>query len=248
MLSLITKKHQYVTSFIAPKINKYGVVRSSSSISLNNNRIALSSNLMKKSMTLLFSTNTDTTEGEIEGKIKLKGDEIRELKSNGLSKEELKPHIDELLSLKDKLASLSPATDAEETKPKKAPKQKNKQKQKQPQGKKKKVEEETDPDKIRLDRIKKLELMKESNINPFEYKYDLSTTSKQLGELYKDKLDPGRHRHGSVSVNGVTWVIGGRDNNDNITQCVDVYEPYFDKWIRLGTFDNAISITSVFKR
>merc|ERR1712194_434681 len=69
----------------------------------------------------------------------------------------------------------------------------------------KKVEEETDPDKIRLDRIKKLELMKESDINPFKYKYDLSTTSKQLGELYKDKLEPGEE-----DTSGYTASIAGR--------------------------------------
>ena len=102
VLSILTK-HQYVKSFIAPKLSNYGSsLRTTLSIS---NRISQKHEI-KKSMSLLFSTASPNTE-ELENSIKIKGDEIRVLKSDGISKEELKPHIDELLSLKDKLASLS---------------------------------------------------------------------------------------------------------------------------------------------
>ena len=38
---------------------------------------------------------------EIEAEIVAKGDEIRQLKTDGASKDDLKPHIDELVSLKE---------------------------------------------------------------------------------------------------------------------------------------------------
>ena len=151
VLSILTK-HQHVKSFVAPKLSNYGSsLRTTNSIG---NRVSQKRDL-KKSMSALFSTASPSTE-ELEKSIKIKGDEIRALKSDGISKEDLKPHIDELLSLKDKLASLSPPSETPEKPKAKAPKKKQPQKQQ-----KKKIEEEEDPDKIRLDRIKKLELMNE---------------------------------------------------------------------------------------
>lgn len=49
--------------------------------------------------TRLFSTHGD----EIENQIKAKGDEIRQLKADGIDKQALAPHIEELLSLKAQL-------------------------------------------------------------------------------------------------------------------------------------------------
>jgi len=48
---------------------------------------------------------TDEEKADIELKIKEKGDEIRKLKEEGISKDDLAPHISELLSLKDQLAN-----------------------------------------------------------------------------------------------------------------------------------------------
>ena len=33
--------------------------------------------------------------------------------------------------------------------------------------------------------------MKEQNINPFEYKYDVTTIKVKLAKLHKDKCEPG---------------------------------------------------------
>ena len=43
---------------------------------------------------------------------------------------------------------------------------------------------------MRFDHMKKLGLMKESNMHPFEYEYDASITSNELSELRKDNLEP----------------------------------------------------------
>lgn len=63
---------------------------------------------------------------ELEGKIKDKGDAIRRMKDEGISKEDLAPHITELLDLK---AQLDPSAAA--PKPAKKNKQQQKSKKKQ---------------------------------------------------------------------------------------------------------------------
>lgn len=134
--------------------------------------------------TKLYSSSSSIE--EIEESIKAKGDEIRTLKSNGVSKEELKPYVNELLAFKQQLASLTPNESPT------APPTPKKKKPAQPSNKKKKVEvEEVDVDKIRQERVKKLELMKEQDINPFAYKYDTTTTTQELQTLFEHKLEPG---------------------------------------------------------
>ena len=68
---------------------------------------------------------TDEQKLELEDKIKQKGDEIRTLKDDGISKDDLKPHVAELLELK---AQLDPSSVA--------PKKKKQQQQQQPKKKK----------------------------------------------------------------------------------------------------------------
>jgi prolyl-tRNA synthetase len=53
---------------------------------------------------------------ELESKIKAKGDEIRTLKENGISKSDLAPHVDELKALK---SQLDPSSSVSSEKPKK---------------------------------------------------------------------------------------------------------------------------------
>jgi len=58
---------------------------------------------------------TDEQKLELEDKIKQKGDEIRILKDDGISKDDLKPHVAELLELKAQLDPSSVAPKKEET-------------------------------------------------------------------------------------------------------------------------------------
>jgi hypothetical protein len=46
---------------------------------------------------------TPSQRTELESKVKAKGDEIRTLKENGISKLDLAPHVDELKALKSQL-------------------------------------------------------------------------------------------------------------------------------------------------
>ena len=70
-------------------------------------------------------TLTEERKAELESKIKAKGDEIRALKDQGISKDELAPHVSELLALK---AELDPSSIAP---PKKKKQQQQKQKKQQ---------------------------------------------------------------------------------------------------------------------
>ena len=68
----------------------------------------------------MSTASTDLTSEqrtELENKVKAKGDEIRSLKENGISKADLAPHVDELKALK---AQLDPQSN--QAKPKPAPK------------------------------------------------------------------------------------------------------------------------------
>merc|ERR1712238_111381 len=75
---------------------------------------------MKISESSRLFTTTASIE-ELNEKLKEKGDEIRQLKADGIDKEALAPHIQELLTLKGKL----PADQSESSKKEANPKKKN---------------------------------------------------------------------------------------------------------------------------
>ena len=133
--------------------------------------------------TALFSTLSGSETEELNARIKAKGDEIRDLKAAGIGKAEIAPHIDELLALKAQVPA--PAT---EVKPKTATKEKAVDKK--PLLVKKNVEEMSESE-LRLNRLGKVEAMREIGVEPFEYTYETTHTAVQLAELYEGKLEPG---------------------------------------------------------
>jgi len=134
--------------------------------------------------TALFSTLSGIEIDELNAKIKSKGDEIRDLKAAGVDKPELAPHINELLALKAQL----PATEE----PPKVKKEKKKEavKKKKPPAVQKAIEEMSENE-LRLNRLAKVESMKDAGVEPFEYTYQTTHTAVQLAKLYEEKLDPG---------------------------------------------------------
>lgn len=139
----------------------------------------------------LFSTSIDLE--DLNAKIKIKGDEIRQLKEDGIEKAALAPHIEELLSLK---AQLPPDENA-------APK---KEKKKQPQKKKqpppKKVEEMSESE-LRLNRLSKIDAMRDASIEPFEYTFAQTRKAAQLIAEYDGRLEGGEEDEESdVAVAG----------------------------------------------
>ena len=131
----------------------------------------------------LYSTAVDIE--EVERKIKIKGDEIRQLKEDGIEKSELAPHIEELLALK---AQLPQTKEAE-----KAPKKKREQKQpkqKQPQ-QSKKLPEEMSESELRQARLAKVAAMREAGVEPFEYTYNPTHTAAELHTEYYGRLEGG---------------------------------------------------------
>ena len=144
------------------------------------------------------SSSVDVDVDELNAQIKLKGDEIRQLKEDGISKEDLVPHIEELLALKAQQLPPPPSdptknADVAEASPKKKQKQKQpsqKQKKKGPPPPKKKVEEMSESE-LRLNRLSKVEAMRDAGMEPFEYTYDVTTSAYQLLQNYEGKLEGG---------------------------------------------------------
>ena len=133
---------------------------------------------------------------ELNKKIAAKGDEIRQMKADGADKEALSPRIEELLVLKAQL----PADEAAGKKP--APKKKKGGQQKK-QNNKKKADEPMSESEIKLNRLAKVEAMREADVEPFEYTFDVTTSAAQLAADYKDKLEPGEEDEESdMSVAG----------------------------------------------
>jgi len=124
---------------------------------------------------------------ELNKKISAKGDEIRQLKADGIDKEALAPHIKELMALKGQL----PADDSKAAKTPAPKKKGGKQKKQQNNTKKGKPEEPMSESEIKLNRLAKVESMREAGIEPFEYTFDVTTSAAQLAADYNDKLDPG---------------------------------------------------------
>lgn len=131
---------------------------------------------------------------DIEAQIKSKGDEIRQLKADGIDKESLAPHVAELIALKSKIAP-----------PEEPKKKEKKQKQKQPQKKKPqpKKEAEMSESELRAARLQKAELMREAGAEPYEYSYDPTHKSAELQVLYEGKLEGGEEdEEADVAVAG----------------------------------------------
>jgi uncharacterized small protein (DUF1192 family) len=130
----------------------------------------------------------DQSLDELNKKIAAKGDEIRDLKASGIDKEALAPLIKELLALKGQL----PADDSQAAKTKPVPKKKLGKQQNQNSNKKgEKTEEPLSESEIKLNRLAKVESMREAGVEPFEYTFDVTTSAAKLTTDYNDKLEPG---------------------------------------------------------
>jgi OB-fold nucleic acid binding domain len=143
----------------------------------------------------LFSTAVDVE--ALQGKIKAKGDEIRSLKSAGISKEELLPHINELQALKAQLPADDSDTAKDANQGKKPAKKPSPQKQ-QPAATKRKSaasgggdDAQLSESELRLNRLAKVQAMREAGVEPFAYGFDATRTASQLGVEYDGRLDPG---------------------------------------------------------
>jgi len=141
---------------------------------------------------LSLSTATDIQ--QLEQKIKVKGDKIRQLKADGISKDSLAPHIEELLSLKAQLPESAKPKKEEPKKKEKAPKQ---------QKKKKAPVEEMSESELRQARLDKATTMKGSGMEPFAFSYNPTRTAKELQNEYKERLENGEEDEAvDVSVAG----------------------------------------------
>jgi hypothetical protein len=141
----------------------------------------------------LFSTSVDLD--ELNEKIKNKGDEIRQLKSDGIDKAGLATYIQELLALKAQL----PPDESAAPPPKK---EKAKQPQKQKKAPPKKVEDMSESE-LRLNRLAKVNAMREANIEPFAYSFDATRSAAQLSAEYEGRLEGGEEDEESdVAVAG----------------------------------------------
>jgi hypothetical protein len=149
--------------------------------------------LLSRQRGILFMSTVNLE--EINEKIKLKGDEIRQLKTDGIDKAGLAPHIEELKSLKSQL----PADESAPPPPKKE-KVTKEQKKKNPPAKK--VEEMSESE-LRSTRLAKVESMREANVEPFEYTFDVTRSAAQLATEYEGRLADGEEdEEADVSVAG----------------------------------------------
>lgn len=149
---------------------------------------------LTQSSTLHMST-TSEIDGEIERQIKEKGDQIRQLKADGISKEDLAPHIVELKALKAKLPGGSEA-------PKKEKKPKTKKGQQQKKTQKKEPESMSEAE-LRQARLEKVQSMRDASVEPFEYSFKVTKTAMQLTSEYEGRMENGEEdEEADVSVAG----------------------------------------------
>lgn len=132
----------------------------------------------------LFSTLSPTELEELQAKIKTKGDEIRQLKANGVEKHDLAPHVEELLALKSQLPE-------EDNLAEKKPKQDKKLGKQQKKAGPNKAQEEMSESELRLNRLSKIDAIREAGVEPFEYSFDTTHTAAQLFQHYNGKLEGG---------------------------------------------------------
>jgi WHEP-TRS domain/OB-fold nucleic acid binding domain len=135
----------------------------------------------------IFSTLSPSELGQLNDKIKLKGNEIRQLKESGVEKNDLAPHIEELKALKAQLP-----VDEGETQREKSKKQKKDAVIKEKPAAVKKAIEEMSESELRLNRLSKIETMKEAGVEPFEYTFQTTHTASKLAAQYDGKLEEGQ--------------------------------------------------------
>jgi hypothetical protein len=138
---------------------------------------------------MLFSTASSPIELEqLKEKIQLKGDEIRQLKADGLDKAALTPYVEELLALKAQLPAQDkppPAPKAQKEKPKK-------QQQKKKPATQKPTEETLSESELRANRLAKVELMRQAGVEPFAYTFAATHSAVELAAMYEGKLQGGQ--------------------------------------------------------
>jgi WHEP-TRS domain/OB-fold nucleic acid binding domain len=161
--------------------------------SLSGTRHAVASNRPLLSTRLHSTTSSDLT--DLQDRIQKKGDEIRQLKADGIDKAALAPHVDELKALKAQLAAESVETNAisADNTPARAP---VKSAPANPPV-------ELSDSELRQTRWAKAEAMKQAGINPFAYSFVANKTAAQLASEYESKLENGQEDADvSVSVAG----------------------------------------------
>jgi lysyl-tRNA synthetase class 2 len=135
-----------------------------------------------------MSTLSQEQISEIEAQIKVKGDEIRKLKADGVDKTTLAPHITELMALKAKIAP--PEEEKKNLEKKISPSEGNGKKKGNPPQKKKQESELTDSE-LKAARLAKVDAMKEVGVEPYAYTYDPTHSVSELQVLYDGKLEGG---------------------------------------------------------
>ena len=125
-MSTVSSRAQYNSAYDSASIQSSRISPIIISSSPATSRNSLMSRYMSQTASPEASTLSDEQKTELESKIKEKGDVIRIMKEQGVSKDELAPHIAELLSLK---AELDPSSVSPPKKKKGQQQQQQKQKQ-----------------------------------------------------------------------------------------------------------------------
>ncbi|KAG7362820.1 lysyl-tRNA synthetase [Nitzschia inconspicua] len=177
-------------------------VRSSrGSYGFSNRLRYLASSSSNSSTEIHETTPSSSSLEELNQKIKDKGDEIRQLKADGVvDKDSLAPHVEELLALK---AQLPPEETTKATTPTSKQKKDTLKQTHQKQKNEKEPEKELTESEIKTVRLAKVEAMRDAKVEPFEYSFDVTTSAAKLMLDYKDKLEPGEEDETSdVAVAG----------------------------------------------
>jgi hypothetical protein len=232
--ALVAKHQARAFSGAAQRTTRILSSSSSSASSFPSSRTMMVTNNRQREMRFrLMSTAVDLD--DLNKKIQGKGEEIRQLKADGIDKAALAPHIQELLALK---AQLPADESSSSTAP---PPKQEKKKQKQPQKEKKtpqpkKVEETMSESELRLSRLSKVESMREAGVEPFEYSFDPTRSAAQLISEYDGRLEGGEEDEESdVSVAGriMTRRVFGKLAFFTLQDETGTIQLQFDK-LRLG--------------
>jgi len=141
------------------------------------------------------SEATGGTDDQIENRIAAKGDQIRQLKADGISKEDLAPHVEELLALK---ALANPDEESKRNALKKTGGEDKVKRAGQKVGGGEASESE-----IRQARLDKVTAMVEAGQNPYAYSFNPTHTAVELKCIYEGKLEGGEEdENADVSVAG----------------------------------------------
>lgn len=198
-LVVVSQRSCSVCSYVLPRLNRNAALRANGVFQKTDWFPGLGYGPRRadhRHQTLACLSGTASSIEELNEKIKQKGDMIRALKADGIKKDDLQPHLEELMALKAQLPVDLNSKGSKQANDISEPTKKITKSKKEPQL-------EQDESEIRLTRLSKVAAIRDAGVEPFAYTYSTTHSTIDLANAYMNRLADGEEdEEADVSIAG----------------------------------------------